>query len=296
MRVISKGIYKKRSIGSVSFQSIRRFSGYIIIFIASLPSMVYSNESESHRNKISLSDFDNEQALAYSQSVIGKTIADYQLTDQNGNTVNIANYYIEKPAIVSFIYTSCHHTCPVLTTNLHKTVEIAQQALGKDSFTVLTIGFDAGIDTPQRMKSFAAERGINDRNWHFLSADTETIENITRDMGFIFFTSAKGFDHLAQTTIIDRKGRVYRQIYGASFPPPALIEPLKEIMYEGGNFLPTNISEWINNIRLFCTIYDPSSGRYGFDYSIFIALITGFISLGALLLFLVHLWRTNRTS
>lgn len=296
MRFISKGNYYKGIIGLESFISVGHFAGYLIYLTVFLPSTVTGNNNSPQENLASTTGFSNEKALVYSQSVIGNAIGDYRLTDQNGGTVNIAKYYADKPAIVSFIYTSCHHTCPVLTTNLHKTVQIAQETLGDNSFTIITIGFDTGVDTPERMKLFASERGINDRNWHFLSADTETIKNLASDLGFIFFPSAKGFDHLAQTTIIDSHGRVYRQIYGATFSPPVLIEPLKELVFGDGSFLPSNISEWINNIRLFCTIYDPSTGRYTFDYSIVIAFLTGLISLGGLLVFLFHLWRTNITS
>jgi len=296
MGVISTGNYFKRRIRSGSYYSIGYFTWYFIFLAIFLPSPVTGNNADTHKNPSGPSGFNNEKALAYSQSVIGKTIGNFKLTDQYGNTVNIADYYADKPAIVSFIYTSCHHTCPVLTTNLHKNVQIARQTLGDDSFSIVTIGFDTGIDTSERMKSFAAERGIDDRNWHFLSADTETINNLASDTGFIFFPSAKGFDHLAQTTIIDTRGRVYRQIYGATFSPPTLVEPLKELEFGGGDFLPSNISEWVNNVRLFCTIYDPTTGRYIFDYSIVIAFLTGLVSLGALLFFLIHLWRSNRTA
>jgi protein SCO1/2 len=53
------------------------------------------------------------------------------------------------------------------------------------------------------------------------------------------------------------------------------------------------VAGWINNIRLFCTIYDPHSGRYEFDYSIFIGLILGIIILGSIAIFIVREWRKN---
>jgi protein SCO1/2 len=78
-------------------------------------------------------------------------------------------------------------------------VKVAQEALGGDSFAVLTIGFDTRNDTPQRMASFARARGVSLPNWWFLSTDSATIERLTRDLGFVFFPSPKGFDHTAQT-------------------------------------------------------------------------------------------------
>lgn len=281
---------RKRIPGSGSLR------GFIFTLLVAMLSMTaWGGTHVAETTTAGYAEFSNEKALAYSQSVIGEAVGNYQLLDENGEAVDLGSYF-NRPLVISMIYTSCHHTCPVLTSNLHNAVKIAQKALGEDSFSVISIGFDAGVDTPERMKSFSAERGIADRHWDFLSADKDTIEQLSRDLGFIFFPSSKGFDHLAQTTILDDRGHVYRQIYGATFQPPTLVEPLKELKYGNRSSIPLSISDWINNIRLFCTIYDPSTGRYSFDYSIFIALVTGVLSLGALLAFLVHLWRSNRTA
>ena len=111
-------------------------------------------------------------------------------------------------------------------------------------------------------------------------------------MGFIFFKSSKGFDHLSQITVLDADGKIYRQIYGVKYEPPQLIEPLKELMF-GNRTESTLVEGWINNIRLFCTIYDPHSGRYEFDYSIFIGIIMGILILGSIGTFIVRAWRQN---
>ena len=57
--------------------------------------------------------------------------------------------------VLSLIYTSCYHICPTVTTNLARIVNIAREALGEDSFSVLTIGFDTPVDTPDRMREFS---------------------------------------------------------------------------------------------------------------------------------------------
>ena len=92
--------------------------------------------------------------------------------------------------------------------------------------------------------------------------------------------------------MIDAEGKVYRQVYGVNYEPPILVEPLKELIY-GNRTKASMVDGWINNIRLFCTIYDPHSGRYEFDCSIFIGLILGIIILGAIAIFLVREWRKN---
>ena len=36
----------------------------------------------------------------------------------------------------------------------------------------------------------------------------------------------------------------------------------------------------MNTVKLFCTIYDPTSGRYRFDYSLIVNIVAGSLALG----------------
>lgn len=234
--------------------------------------------------------FSEREALAYSQAAIGRAVTDRELLTSTGEPLRLQSLR-GTPVIVSMIYTSCYHICPMLTQRLAEVVAVARGALGEDSFAVLTVGFDSAVDTPAIMAQYARARGIEDPRWHFLSADSQTIDALSRDLGFIFFSSPKGFDHLSQTTLLDRDGRVYRQVYGQDFETPALVEPLKQLVFdtpEGARLL----EELIDTVRLFCTIYDPRTGRYRFDYSIFMVIFTGVICLGAIAVFLARSWRS----
>ena len=129
------------------------------------------------------------------------------------------------------IFTSCHHVCPTTTKYLDGAVRAAREVLGKESFEVVTIGFDAAHDTPSAMRAFARQQGIDASGWRFLSGTPETIEALSEDLGFISFVSPRGFDHINQTTIIDREGVVYSQVYGVKFELPWLVEPLKQLVF-----------------------------------------------------------------
>ena len=235
--------------------------------------------------------YDEKAALALSQAAIGHTVGAYTFLDGNGNQVSLESLR-GKPVIISLIYTSCYHVCPTVTTNLAKTVNVARDALGDNSFSVLTIGFDTRVDTPNRMRVFAAQRNIDIHNWHFVSADADTMRQLASDVGFSYFSSPKGFDHMIQATVLDGEGKVYRQIYGMAPDTPALVEPLKELLY-GKQVVATPIKSILNNIRLFCTVYDPTTGRYRFDYSIFIGMFIGLLTLGGTAWFIVRAWRKS---
>lgn len=230
-----------------------------------------------------------EQVLQLSEAALGRELgADYRFTDAAGNPVTLGALRGE-PVVISLIYTSCYHTCPMITEYLATVVRMARKVLGDDSFQVLTIGFDAPNDSPARMRQYAVERGIRDPHWRFLSADVATMAALVRDVGFSYAESARGFDHLAQATVVDRQGRVYRQVYGDRFPAPALVEPLKELVFatppRAG--LVTALS---NEVRLYCTVFDPSTGRYRIDYSIFIEIFAAASCLGAVAWFMFRTW------
>ena len=236
-------------------------------------------------------NYDEKSALVLSQAAIGHSVGDYTFLDGHGKQVTLESLR-GKPVVISLIYTSCYHVCPTVTTNLAKVVNIAQDALGDDSFSVLTIGFDTPVDTPDRMRVFAAQRNIDISNWHFVSADAGTMQQLTSDVGFSYFSSPKGFDHMIQATVLDGEGRIYRQIYGMAPDAPALVEPLKELLY-GKQVAATLIESMLNNIKLFCTVYDPTTGMYRFDYSIFIGLFIGLVTLGGTAWFIVRAWRKS---
>ena len=239
-------------------------------------------------------DFVEKTALTLSQAVIGQEVGDYTLIDGYGKQVSLKSLR-GRPVLISLIYTSCYHICPTVTTNLARVVKIARDALGDDSFSVLTIGFDTPVDTPDRMRVFAAQRNIDISNWHFLSADAATMQGLTNDLGFSYFSSPKGFDHMIQATVLDAEGKVYRQIYGMAPDAPAVVEPIKELLY-GKRVDATPIESLVSNIRLFCTVYDPTTGMYRFDYSIFIGFFIGLVLLSGTAWFIIRAWRKSSSS
>lgn len=233
--------------------------------------------------------YNREDALALSQSVLGQPIGDHTFRDTTGQAFDLASLR-GKPVVVSLIYTSCHHVCPLITATIQRHADIARDALGKDSFSIVTIGFDWQVDTPERMRIYANAKHIDEPGWYFLSGDEASIDAISRAAGFQFFAAPQGFDHLSQTTIVDADGMVYRQVYGQDFDVQQFVEPLKELVFDTPRDAGV-IQHWVDTFKLFCTVYDPNTGRYEFDYSIFLTIVIGVLCLGAILAFIVYEWR-----
>jgi len=228
--------------------------------------------------------YDADAALAISQAAVGKMLPDLEFSAADGRKVRLSELR-GKPVLISLIFTSCYHVCPAITKHLGNAVDAANDALGDGSFRVLTIGFDTANDTPDAMRNFARQQRIADDDWLFLSADADTMATMTSQVGFVYFPSPRGFDHINQVTVVDRDGVIYTQVYGAGFELPALVEPLKELVLnrpQPGGHLLTGL---IDRVKLFCTVYDPATGLYRFDYSLFVQ-----IAVGALVLLVFGGW------
>src|SRR5690606_17032887 len=201
-----------------------------------------------------------------------------------------------KPLVVSLIYTSCSTVCPASTQTLKEAVRHARATLGRDSFQVLTLGFDARNDTPRRLSAFAIDHDIaGDPSWHVATASPAVLATLLDEIGFSYSGAAGGFEHITQITIVDAEGKVYRQVHGDEFPLQVLMEPLKQLVYgvRMTSFTPAALAD---RVRFLCTVYDPKLGRYRLDYTIFAEAGAGLLSFLLMGWILARMWRAARRS
>lgn len=237
-------------------------------------------------------EFDRQKALALSQAAIGRTLSDQRFYDTDGAVRRLSGY-AGKPLVISMVFTSCHHICPTTTQNLAKVVRNARNVLGDDSFSVITVGFDTVHDTADAMRTFAREQNVDIAGWDFLATDAATVDALSGELGFQFAAAGGGFDHLIQTTIVDGRGVVFRQVYGMDIETPHLIEPLKVLVF-GQDAAQSLLEQVTSRVRLFCTVYDPASDKYLFDYSIFVGLVVGIVMGVLFVVLLVREWRNRK--
>lgn len=236
---------------------------------------------------------DAAEALERSEAAIGQTLGAHRLIEAGGSPLT-TDAFRGKPLVVSLVYTSCSSVCPASTQNLKNAVARARRALGADAFSVLTVGFDARNDTPARMAAFAADQDIDgDRFWRVASGEGSDLDPLLKAVGFSYSGVAGGFEHVAQTTIVDAEGRIYRQVYGDDFPIQMFVEPLKALVF-GVTTRSFTAAGLADRIRFLCTVYDPRSGRYRTDYSIFIGIFFGGLSLILMGWVILRMWSGRR--
>jgi protein SCO1/2 len=234
-------------------------------------------------NRVAL---DQTRALRLSQGAIGNRLRDHVLRDADGRALRLADLR-GKPLLISFVYTGCFQVCPTTTRALKRAVEAGMRTLGPDSFNVVSIGFNQPFDTPQAMRAFAQQQGVQLPNWRFLSPDPQTLAALADDVGFSYAPAAGGFDHVTQVTLVDADGVVSAQVYGDRIALPELVE-LLEALLTGARPEPTPLAALAQRARLLCTYYDPVTGEYRFKYAILIEVAGGITGVLALIAFVVR--------
>lgn len=236
---------------------------------------------------------DAEIAFEESQAAIGNPTSAHVLRDHRGRDLGLAEFR-GKPLVVSLIYTSCATVCPIVTDHLRDSVFEARRVLGDDSFNVLTFGFDASGDRPGQLAGFAGVHGLRGiAGWSVASADETTTAALLAELGFSFLAAAGGIDHVTQTTILDAEGRVYRQVYGEAFPLPMLLEPLKDLTLGRSTRSLAPADLW-DRLTFLCTVYNPLTGAYRFDYGILFGIAIGGFSLLIMGWVVLRLWLERR--
>lgn len=217
--------------------------------------------------------FDERGALRASQAAIGTDVRDLSVLDGTGRPLKLGRF-LGKPLVVHFIYTGCYQVCPTTTRGLAQAVRAARDLLGNAAFEVLVIGFNAPQDTPEAMRAFARRNGVDLPGWTFGAAALDSVRELAAAFGFTYAGSPKGFDHILQTSIVDAEGRIYRQVYGDALEAPMFIGPLRELI--AGDPRPVaGLGALYEKVKLLCTVYDPSSGKYKVNYGIVIEILAG---------------------
>lgn len=236
--------------------------------------------------------FDQKLALQESQAAIGRTVGDYVLRDTDGRTLRLSDLR-GKPLVVHFIYTGCSQVCPASTQFLARAIGQAERTLGPGTFRVATIGFNLPFDSPAAMKDFARKHALASPNWLFLSPEAESLPRLVADFGFRYESTAAGFDHLLQASIVDASGRVYRQVYGDEFDVPLFVGPLLELV-RNAPVPQGKLQALFEHVKLLCTVYDPVAGIYRLNYTIVAELLVGASIIFGTLAFLFVEWRRRR--
>lgn len=136
------------------------------------------------------------------------------LVNENSQRVNLdANKGFV--TVYDFIYTNCAGTCPMMTSSMRRlTPKIPKNA----GVRFVSITVDPARDTPQILHDYAT-RFRNDDRWTFLTADRNTIVNLSVK-GFKLAAGDPGPNgdpllHSSKFVVADKQGMI-REYYGGT--------------------------------------------------------------------------------
>jgi protein SCO1/2 len=156
---------------------------------------------------------------------------DFALTLQDGAQIGLADLR-GKVVVVTFIYTTCADTCPLLTAKL---VGIQRQ-LGADGARVrfVAITVDPEKDTPAALRRYAEGHGAKAPGWIFLTGTKGEIGEVARRYGiYVKKRPAGDVDHTFLTSVIDGEGVLRVQYQGVRFSPTEFLRDLRSLLPEG---------------------------------------------------------------
>ena len=237
---------------------------------------------------------DEREALRVGEAAIGRTVPDLVLQDREGRPVRLADYR-GKPLLVSFIYTGCFQVCPTQTRALHEAVKGLDTMLGAHQFNVVSIGFNQPFDSHEAMRSFARQYRIDYPNWEFLAPPRERVDALTNAFGFSHVATPAGFDHVLGVTVVAPDGRIHAQVYGDRLRADQLGVPLRQLILNAPSAAQAStLATLVERVRILCTVYDPDTGEYRYDYKLIFELIGGAIFFSSVLIYGLLEWRDQR--
>ncbi|WP_027138219.1 SCO family protein [Gaetbulibacter saemankumensis] len=144
-------------------------------------------------------------------------IADFSLTNQNGETVTHNNYK-DKIYVADFFFTTCQTICPIMTKNME---DIQEEIKNDPEVMLLSHSVTPEIDSVKQLKRYALEKGVIDAKWNMVTGDKKQIYQLARKSYLAVKDNGDGgpFDmiHTENFMLIDKKRQI-RGFYDGTNP------------------------------------------------------------------------------
>ena len=210
---------------------------------------------------------------------------DLVFRDENGIAVRLGEYFRQKPVILVLAYYDCPMLCTLVLNGLLDSLKQMTFNVGQQ-FEVVTVSFD-----PTEKPSLAAAKkaiyvSIYNRpgvaaGWHFLTGDEPSIRQLTQTVGFHYNydPQTRQYIHATGIMVLTPEGHLARYFYGVRYPAGNLRLGLVEAS-QG------KIGSPVDEVLLYCSQYDPATGKYSvvISHVLKLAALVTILSLVALIL------------
>jgi protein SCO1/2 len=202
------------------------------------------------------------QNVGIEQRLDAQVPPDLAFRDETGRAVKLGDYFGKKPLILDLVYYNCPMLCGESLAGLTGALRLVKFDAG-DQFDVVIVSFDPR-ETPEMAAAKKADyikrygRPNAASGWHFLTGSAQSIDALTKAVGFQYQYDSRlnQFAHATAIMVLTPQGRISRYFYGVDFPPKDLRMGMVEASKE-------KIGNAVDQVLLYCYHYDPATGKYG---------------------------------
>jgi protein SCO1 len=103
-------------------------------------------------------------------------IANFSFTNQNGKIITQKDYE-NTIYVADFFFTTCPTICPKMTDNM---VWLQNKLKNNPEVKLLSFSVTPDIDTPEVLKKYAVEKGVDDSRWNLVTGNKKDIYYLAR--------------------------------------------------------------------------------------------------------------------
>lgn len=140
------------------------------------------------------------------------TVADFNLINQNGDTVTQADYK-DKIYVADFFFTRCPGACPIMAHNMGK---LQEEFRDNEEVKLLSLSVTPEMDSVPILQNYARRYGAIDTKWNITTGNKKHIYDLARKSYFAAVDEGDGglqdFIHTPNFVLVDTKKQI-RGIY-----------------------------------------------------------------------------------
>lgn len=252
------------------------------LWLFALPARVKANVSTSAATPGNLPPVLRDVGI--DQKLDNQVPLDLSFRDEAGNDVVLGNYFGQKPVVLVLAYYDCPMLCTLVLNGLLHSLEGLKYNVGQE-FQVVTVSFDPSEKPALAAAKKAIYVGLYGRpnasaGWHFLTGEEPSIRELAEAVGFRYNydPSTRQYVHATGIMVLTPDGRVARYFYGIQYPSGNLRLALVEAS-QG------RIGSPVDQVLLYCSQYDPATGKYSviISHILKLAALATMLGLGGLI-------------
>jgi len=201
-----------------------------------------------------------ETKVGFDEHLGAKINLDAAFIDETGKEITLRSAMKQnRPFLLAPVYYSCPHLCTLTLNGVTTLLKEIKLKLG-DDFSVLayTIKPEETFDLAQKKRAnYLKELGElqGKENWKFLTGSTESISQLSKEIGFRYEKDGLEYAHAAATLIITPDGHISKYLYGVMYDP----ETTRKALVDASEGRIGTVGE---RMFLYCFRYDHLSGQY----------------------------------